>query len=110
MTEAALVTNLLEVIAQDDLYDAVLDLKPENLSENKSKQMNTNDIATDLGRIFTARDNSLMGRVVIGDMVDRLYAVHNALKTKHASGELTDGQYTENADELLGCSTGSATS
>ena len=25
MTEAALVTNLLEVIAQDDLYDAVLD-------------------------------------------------------------------------------------
>ena len=25
MTEAALVTNLLEVIAQDDLFDAVLD-------------------------------------------------------------------------------------
>jgi len=64
--------------------------------------MNTNDIATDLGRVFTARDNSLIGGVVIGDMVDRLYAVHNALKTKHASGELADGQYTEKANELLG--------
>ena len=62
-----------------------------------------NDIATDLGRVFTAaKDSSLMGGVVIGDMVDRLYAVHNALKTKHASGELTDGQYTEKANELLG--------
>ena len=48
--------------------------------------MKTNDIATDLGRVFTAaRDNALMGGVVIGDMVDRLYAVHNALKAKRAS-------------------------
>ena len=72
-------------------------------TENRRRQMKTNDIATDLGRVFTvARDNALMGGVVIGDMVDRLYAVHNALKTKHASGELTDGQYTEKANELLG--------
>ena len=42
-----------------------------------------------------------MGGVVIGDMVDRLYAVHNALKAKRASGELTDEQYTEKASELL---------
>ena len=64
--------------------------------------MKTSDIATDLGRVFTAaRDNALMGGVVIGDMVDRLYAVHNALKAKRASGELTDEQYTEKASELL---------
>jgi len=64
--------------------------------------MKTSDIATDLGRVFTAaRRNVLMGGVVIGDMVDRLYAVHNALKAKRASGELTDEQYTEKASELL---------
>ena len=32
MTEAALVTNLLEVIAQDDLYDAVLDTEAKKIS------------------------------------------------------------------------------
>ena len=69
----------------------------------REQEQQMNDIATDLGRVFTAaKDSSLMGGVVIGDMVDRLYAVHNALKTKHASGELTDGQYTEKANELLG--------
>ena len=47
------------------------------------------------------RRNALMGGVVIGDMVDRLYAVHNALKANRASGELTDEQYTEKASELL---------
>ena len=32
MTEAALVTNLLEVIAQDDLFDAVLDTEAKKIS------------------------------------------------------------------------------
>jgi transposase-like protein len=32
MTEAALVTNLLEVIAQDDLFDAVLDTETKKIS------------------------------------------------------------------------------
>ena len=32
MTEAALVTKLLEVIAQDDLYDAVLDSEAKKIS------------------------------------------------------------------------------
>ena len=71
-------------------------------TENRRRQMKTSDIATELGRVFTAaRRNVLMGGVVIGDMVDRLYAVHNALKAKRASGELTDEQYTEKASELL---------
>ena len=42
-----------------------------------------------------------MGGVVISDMVDPLHTVHNALKAKRASGELTDEQYTEKASELL---------
>jgi hypothetical protein len=32
VNEAALVTNLIEVIAQDDLYDAVLDPKAKKIS------------------------------------------------------------------------------
>ena len=64
--------------------------------------MKTSDIATELGRVFTAAThNALMGGVVISNMVDRLYAVHNALNAKRASGELTDEQYTEKARELL---------
>src|SRR4249920_3434673 len=71
-------------------------------TENRRMQMKASDIATDLGRVFTtARDNALMGGLVISNMVDRLYAVHNALKAKHASGELTDEQYTEKASELM---------
>ena len=34
-------------------------------------------------------------------MIDPLYAIHKALNAKHASGELTDEQYTEKARELL---------
>jgi hypothetical protein len=30
-----------------------------------------------------------------------LYAIHKALKATHASGELTDQQYTEKGRELL---------
>lgn len=64
--------------------------------------MNTSDIATELDRAFAAvRGNALMRGVVIGNMVDPLYAIHEALKAKHASGELTDEQYTEKARELL---------
>ena len=64
--------------------------------------MKTSDIATELDRAFAAvRGNALMRGVVIGNMVDPLYAIHKALKAKHASGELTDEQYTEKARELL---------
>ena len=64
--------------------------------------MKTHDIATELDRAFAAaRRNALMGGVVIGDMLDPLYAIHKALNAKHASGELTDEQYTEKARELL---------
>ena len=35
MTEAELVTKLLKVIAQDDLYDAVLDTKQELRDQTK---------------------------------------------------------------------------
>ena len=42
-----------------------------------------------------------MNGVEISDMVDPLYAIHKALNAKHASGELTDEQYTEKARELL---------
>ena len=64
--------------------------------------MKTSDIATELDRAFTAATrHALMDGVEISDMVDPLYAIHNALKAKHAAGELTDEQYTENARELL---------
>ena len=39
---------------------------------------------------------------MISDMLDPLCAIHTALNAKHASGELTDEQYTEKARELLG--------
>ena len=42
-----------------------------------------------------------MNDVVISDMLDPLYATHKALNGKHASGELTDEQYTEKVRELL---------
>ena len=64
--------------------------------------MKTHDIATELDRAFAAaRVNALMGGVVIGDTIDPLSAIHKALKATHASGELTDQQYTEKARVLL---------
>ena len=64
--------------------------------------MKQHDIATELDRAFAAATrHALMNGVVIGDMVDPLYAIHKALNAKHASGELTDQQYTEKGRELL---------
>ena len=64
--------------------------------------MKTSDIATELDRAFAAaRVNALMGGVELGDTVDPLHAIHKALKAKHASGELTDEQFTKKARELL---------
>jgi hypothetical protein len=42
-----------------------------------------------------------MGGVDLGDTINQLSAIHKALKAAHASGELTDQQYTEKARELL---------
>ena len=64
--------------------------------------MKPHDIATELDRAFAAATrHALMNGVVISDMVDPLYAIHKSLNAKHASGELTDEQYTEKARELL---------
>ena len=66
------------------------------------RQMKTNNIATERDRAFAAATrNALMSGVVISDMLDPLSAIHKALNAKHASGELTDGQYSEKARELL---------
>ena len=63
--------------------------------------MKTRDIATELDRTFAAaRANALLGGVAIG--IDPLYAIHKALKARHASGDLTDERYTEKASELMG--------
>ena len=43
-----------------------------------------------------------MGGLAIGDRLGPLDAIHKALNANHASGELTDEQYTEKACELLG--------
>ena len=64
--------------------------------------MKTSDIAAELNRAFAAaRVNALMGGVDLGDTIDPLSAIHKALKAAHASGELTDQQYTERARVLL---------
>ena len=64
--------------------------------------MKTRDMRTELDRAFAAvTRNALMSGVVIGDKLDPLYAIHKALKANHASGELSDEQYTEKARELL---------
>ena len=64
--------------------------------------MKTGDIATELDRAFAAaRVNALKRGVELGDTVAPLYAIHKALKANQASGELTDQQYTEKAQELL---------
>ena len=48
-----------------------------------------------------ARVNALKGGLELGETIAPLYAIHKALKATHASGELTDQQYTEKARELL---------
>ncbi|MFZ1210493.1 MAG: hypothetical protein WAN94_20500 [Pseudolabrys sp.] len=64
--------------------------------------MKTSDLTTKLNRAFAAaRVNALMGGVDLGDTIDPLSAIHKALKAAHASGELTDQQYTEKGRELL---------
>jgi hypothetical protein len=64
--------------------------------------MKTSDMTTELNRAFAAaRVKALMDGVDLGDTIDPLSAIHKALKVKHASGELTDQQYTEKARELL---------
>jgi hypothetical protein len=68
----------------------------------KAGAAGANNIATELNRAFAAaRVNALMGGVDLGDTIDPLSAIHKALKAAHASGELTDQQYTEKGRELL---------
>ena len=64
--------------------------------------MKSSNIATELDRAFAAATrHALMNDVVISDTIDPLHAIHKALKANHASGELSDEQYTEKARELL---------
>ena len=64
--------------------------------------MKTSDIATELDRAFAAsRVNALKCGLELGETIAPLYAIHKALKATHASGELTDEQYTEKTRELL---------
>ena len=64
--------------------------------------MKTSDMTTELNRAFAAtRVKALMNSVDLGDTIDPLSAIHKALKAAHASGELTDQQYTEKGRELL---------
>ena len=68
----------------------------------KAGAAGASNIATELDRAFAAaRVNALMGGVDLGDTIDPLSAIHKALKAAHASGELTDQQYTEKGRELL---------
>ena len=68
----------------------------------KAGAVGASNIATELNRAFAAaRVNALMGGVDLGDTIDPLSAIHKALKAAHASGELTDQQYTEKGHELL---------
>ncbi|MGA8386738.1 MAG: hypothetical protein WB769_02245 [Pseudolabrys sp.] len=64
--------------------------------------MKSSNIATELDRAFAAATrHALMNDVVISGTIYPLYAIHKALKANHASGELSDEQYTEKARELL---------
>ena len=47
---------------------------------------------------------ALMSGVDLGDTIDPLSAIHKALKAAHASGKLTDQQYTEKAANFWKCS------
>ena len=68
----------------------------------KAGAVAASNITTELNRAFAAaRVNALMGGVDLGDTIDPLSALHKALKAAHASGELTDQQYTEKARVLL---------
>ena len=68
----------------------------------KAGAVGASNITTELNRAFAAaRVNALMGGVDLGDTIDPLSAIHKALKAAHASGELTDQQYTEKARVLL---------
>ena len=68
----------------------------------KAGAVGASNITTELNRAFAAaRVNALMGGVDLGDTIDPLSAIHKALKATHASGELTDQQYTEKGRELL---------
>ena len=68
----------------------------------KAGAVGASNITTELNRAFAAaRVNALMGGVDLGDTIDPLSAIHKALKAAHASGKLTDQQYTEKARELL---------
>ena len=65
-------------------------------------RVKAHDTATELDRAFAAATrHALMNGVAVSDMLDPLYAIHKALKANHASGELSDEQYTEKARELL---------
>ena len=71
-------------------------------ARTEGRQMKTSDIATELDRAFAAaRVNALKGGLELGETIAPLYAIHKALKATHASGELTDQQYTEKSRELL---------
>jgi hypothetical protein len=68
----------------------------------KAGAVAASNITTELNRAFAAaRVNALMGGVDLGDTIDPLSLIHKALKAAHASGKLTDQQYTETARELL---------
>jgi len=68
----------------------------------KDGAASASNIATELNRAFAAaRVNALMGGVDLGDTIDPLSLIHKALKAAHASGKLTDQQYTEKGRELL---------
>ena len=68
----------------------------------KADAVGASNITTELNRAFAAaRVNALMRGLDLGETIDPLSAIHKALKAAHASGELTDQQYTEKARELL---------
>jgi hypothetical protein len=65
----------------------------------KAGAVGASNVATELDRAFAAaRGNTLKG---VGDMIAPLCAIHKALTATHASGELTDEQFTEKGRELL---------
>ncbi|MGA9454371.1 MAG: hypothetical protein WBV43_02695, partial [Pseudolabrys sp.] len=65
----------------------------------KAGAVGASNVATELDRAFAAaKGNTLKG---VGDMIAPLCAIHKALTATHASGELTDEQFTEKGRELL---------
>jgi len=96
---------------RSEAVSAAHECDPESIGGCMSRKIRTSvkagaagasNIATELNRAFAAaRVNALMGGVDLGDTIDPLSAIHKALKAAHASGELTDQQYTEKGRELL---------